>query len=47
MPTYEELLEIIAKQQEVIEKLTDELAKANQKLPELENKVAILLERLN
>ncbi len=37
MPTYEELLEIIAKQQELIKKLTTELEKANQRIAELEN----------
>ncbi len=47
MPTYEELLEIIAKQQELINKLTVELAKANQRIVELENEVAILKEQLN
>ncbi len=39
MPTYEELLEIIAKQQELINKLTVELAKANERIAELENEV--------
>ncbi len=42
MPTYEELLEIIAKQQELIKKLTAELEKANQRIAELENEVARL-----
>ncbi len=47
MPTYEELLKIIAKQQELINKLTVELAKANERIAELENEVAILKEQLN
>ncbi len=47
MPTYEELLEIIAKQQELIKKLTAELEKANQRIAELENEVARLKKQLN
>ncbi len=47
MLTYEELLEIIAEQQEIINKITSELTKANQRIAELENEAAERKEQLN